>query len=135
MDVCVFERGRGVNFQPPRTLMLCDKDWRGPGSDVTTLTPEGQLNECRRTLMNRHAEESNAGLIRPRNPLAATFFSFVSPHEERAVRCVTPHPGRPSLTHPYSGLGAASAAAARALCRSTTGKHDQTSCFRVQVTT
>lgn len=52
-DGGVFEWGRG-EFPGAQTVMLRDKDWRGPSSDVTTLTPESQLNECRRTLMNRH---------------------------------------------------------------------------------
>lgn len=53
VDVRVFKWGRG-ELPGTQTVILRDKDWRGPGSDVTTLTPESQLNECRRTLMNRH---------------------------------------------------------------------------------
>lgn len=100
VDVCVCERGRGER-PGARTLILRDKDWRGPGSDVTTPTPESQLNECRRTLMNRHTEESNEGLISPWNPLTATFFSFVSPYQLQAVRYVGSHPDRPSVTNAH----------------------------------
>ena len=52
-DVCVFEWGRG-ELPGTTTVILRDKDWRGPGSNVTTLTPESQLNECQQTLMNQH---------------------------------------------------------------------------------
>lgn len=100
VDVCVCERGRG-ELPGARTLILRDKDWRGPGSDVTTPTPESQLNECRRTLMNRHTEESNEGLISPWNPLTATFFSFVLPYQLQAVRYVGSHPDRPSVTNAH----------------------------------
>lgn len=91
VDVCVCEQGRG-ELPGARTLIVRDKDWRGPGSDVTTPTPESQLNECRRTLMNRHPGESNMGLISAWNPLTATFFSFVSPYQGQLVRNVKSHP-------------------------------------------
>lgn len=45
MCVCAFDWGSG-ELLPSWTLILCDRDWRGPGSDVTTLTPENRVNGC-----------------------------------------------------------------------------------------
>lgn len=57
-----FKRGRG-ELQLSQMLILCDRDWRGPSSNVTTLTPENPVNGCWSTLMNRHSQESNTSLI------------------------------------------------------------------------
>lgn len=70
--VCVLEWGRG-ELLPSQMLILCDRDWRGPGSDVTTLTPENRVNGCYWTLMNRHSEESNTSLISAWIPLQQHF--------------------------------------------------------------
>lgn len=56
-----------------QTLILCDSDWRGPGSDVTTLTPGNLVNGCLWTLMNRRSEESNTSLISAWIPLQQHF--------------------------------------------------------------
>lgn len=61
MCLC-FERGRG-ELLLSQMVILCDRDWRGPGSNVTTLTPENLVNGRWSTLMNRHSEESNTSLI------------------------------------------------------------------------
>ncbi|KAI4817736.1 hypothetical protein KUCAC02_011115 [Chaenocephalus aceratus] len=36
-DITEWEKGE---LQPSQTLIRRDRDWRGPGSDVTTMTPE-----------------------------------------------------------------------------------------------
>jgi len=48
MRVCVclyFEWGRGELLHS-QMLILCDRDWRGPNTNVTTLTPENPVNGC-----------------------------------------------------------------------------------------
>lgn len=95
LHVCVW-RGRGEPLHS-RTLILCDRDWRGPASDVTTLTLENRLNGCRWTLMNRHSEESNASLISAWIPLQQ-HFSVLS----CLIRCKPSAMSDPIGTHSLS---------------------------------